>query len=99
MPPRNETGMVLSKRRLAALAALVLIAAGAAGAAALWQPAIAPIASPPSFPPDQVARGAELAAIGDCAVCHTAPNGRPYAGGRPVPTPFGAVYATNITPD
>jgi mono/diheme cytochrome c family protein len=88
--------MVLSKSRIIAIAALVLIAAGAA---ALWQPAIAPIASPPTFPPEQIARGAELAAIGDCAVCHTAQGNRPYAGGRGVPTPFGTVYATNITPD
>ena len=31
--------------------------------------------------------------------CHTAPGGEPYAGGRAIPTPFGQVYATNITPD
>ena len=46
-----------------------------------------------------MAKGAELAAIGDCAVCHTSEDGHPYAGGRGVPTPFGTVYATNITPD
>src|SRR5665213_4329886 len=44
-------------------------------------------------------KGAALAALGDCAVCHTAEHGRPYAGGRGVPTPFGTVYATNITSD
>jgi len=46
-----------------------------------------------------VARGAELAAIGNCADCHTAPQGRAYAGGHALRTPFGTVYGTNITPD
>ena len=46
-----------------------------------------------------IARGAELAAIGNCNVCHTRPEGAPYAGGRSIATPFGSVYATNITPD
>ncbi len=81
---------------------LVLLGAGAAAAFAIaWHPAIAPAAPPgrAAFAPERISRGAELAAIGDCAVCHTAPGGRPYAGGRGVPTPFGAVYATNITPD
>ena len=31
--------------------------------------------------------------------CHTARGGTPYAGGRAVPTPFGDVYAPNLTPD
>jgi mono/diheme cytochrome c family protein len=96
MPYRNKTGMVLSKRRVAAVVALLIVAGGGA---ALWHPTIAPVTSHAAFPPEQIARGAELAAIGDCAVCHTAAEGRPYAGGRGVPTPFGTVYATNITPD
>jgi mono/diheme cytochrome c family protein len=44
-------------------------------------------------------RGRYLAAAGDCAACHTADGGKPYAGGRPIPTPFGVIYSTNITPD
>jgi mono/diheme cytochrome c family protein len=44
-------------------------------------------------------RGRYLVAAGDCAACHTAENGKPFAGGRPVPTPFGTIYSTNITPD
>ena len=46
-----------------------------------------------------IERGRYLAAAGDCAACHTAEGGKPYAGGRPVPTPFGVIYSTNITPD
>ena len=49
--------------------------------------------------PALVARGAYLATIGDCAACHTARGGEPYAGGRSLPTPFGDVPAPNLTPD
>lgn len=47
----------------------------------------------------QVREGAYLARIGNCASCHTAPQGAPYAGQRAIETPFGAVYSSNITPD
>jgi mono/diheme cytochrome c family protein len=48
---------------------------------------------------DDVQRGRYLATLGDCAACHTARHGAPYAGGRVVPTPFGAIPAPNLTPD
>ncbi len=44
-------------------------------------------------------RGAYLAQVGNCAGCHTARGGQPYAGGLAVETPFGSVYASNLTPD
>ena len=44
-------------------------------------------------------RGAQLAALGNCAGCHTREGGKPYAGGRAIETPFGTIYGTNITPD
>lgn len=47
----------------------------------------------------QVERGRYLAMVGDCASCHTAPGGKPFAGGRALNTPFGAIYSSNITPD
>jgi cytochrome c553 len=47
----------------------------------------------------QVERGAYLARAGHCAGCHTARGGAPYAGGRGIDTPFGTVYASNLTPD
>jgi mono/diheme cytochrome c family protein len=47
----------------------------------------------------QIERGRYLARAGDCEACHTDDKGKPFAGGRPVPTPFGTIYATNITPD
>jgi mono/diheme cytochrome c family protein len=46
-----------------------------------------------------VARGAYIATLGDCAACHTAAHGQPFAGGLPISTPIGTVYTTNITPD
>ena len=48
----------------------------------------------------QIERGRYLAIAGDCASCHTAPgSGQPFAGGRPIETPFGVVVGANITPD
>lgn len=46
-----------------------------------------------------VQQGAYLSQLGDCAACHTAPGGKPMAGGLPLKTPFGTIYSTNITPD
>jgi mono/diheme cytochrome c family protein len=46
-----------------------------------------------------VVRGAYLAHAGDCMACHTARGGAQYAGGRAIRTPFGTLYAPNITPD
>ena len=46
-----------------------------------------------------IERGRQLAALGDCAVCHTNINGILNAGGRAIETPFGTIYSTNITPD
>ena len=46
-----------------------------------------------------IERGRYLVEGGDCAACHTDERGQPFAGGRPIPTPFGTIYSTNITPD
>lgn len=44
-------------------------------------------------------RGAYLARTGNCIACHTARGGTPSAGGRAIPTPFGTLYTSNLTPD
>jgi len=44
-------------------------------------------------------RGAYLARAGNCMACHTDRGGAPYAGGRAIETPFGTVFAGNLTPD
>jgi mono/diheme cytochrome c family protein len=66
-----------------------------------WRPSIDSIDPPPtkSFEAGLVEHGAELAALGGCNTCHTAPGGRAFAGGLGLPTPFGTIYTTNITPD
>ncbi|HEX6794902.1 MAG TPA: c-type cytochrome [Casimicrobiaceae bacterium] len=46
-----------------------------------------------------IERGGYLVTAGDCIACHTARGGAPFAGGRPIDTPFGTIYASNITPD
>ncbi len=48
---------------------------------------------------EPLARGAYLARVGNCAGCHTAPGGALYAGGLGISTPFGTVFASNLTPD
>jgi nicotinate dehydrogenase subunit B len=86
---------------LASAAAMVAAIVGIAGALLPWR-SIAPIAPPDAsvYSAATIARGRELAALGDCAVCHTTPNGSVInAGGRAIETPFGTVYSTNITPD
>jgi mono/diheme cytochrome c family protein len=69
--------------------------------------AILLLASPPSVAQDkpsgdkaaQIKEGEYLARAGDCVACHTAPTGKLFAGGLAMPTPFGTLYSTNITPD
>jgi mono/diheme cytochrome c family protein len=46
-----------------------------------------------------IARGEYLAQAGDCVACHTAPGGKLFAGGHAMPTPFGTLYTSNVTPD
>ncbi|HTE76806.1 MAG TPA: cytochrome c [Xanthobacteraceae bacterium] len=48
---------------------------------------------------DVVKRGEYLARAADCRACHTVSRDRLYAGGLPIPLPFGTLYSTNITPD
>ncbi len=49
--------------------------------------------------PQSIADGKYLVAAGDCAGCHTAPGGAPFAGGTVIETPFGKLLGPNITPD
>lgn len=57
-----------------------------------------PVAAP--APSDSlIARGAYLARAGNCQACHTVQGGQAYAGGRGIATPFGTVFASNLTPD
>jgi mono/diheme cytochrome c family protein len=59
--------------------------------------AATPVADPAM--PQQLEQGAYLARAGDCAACHSAAGGQAFAGGVAIPTQFGIIYSTNITPD
>lgn len=101
-------GALLVRGRVAArlawgLGGLVLVAALAG--AAVWALNVrgeAPVReglAAPAVDAAQVARGAYLARVGNCAGCHTARGGAAYAGGLGIDTPFGSVYASNLTPN
>jgi nicotinate dehydrogenase subunit B len=85
---------------LATIAAVVAAGIGIASATLPWR-SIAPIARPDAsvFSAATIERGRQLAALGNCAVCHTVTDGIVNAGGRAIETPFGIIYGTNITPD
>jgi mono/diheme cytochrome c family protein len=57
----------------------------------------AQLPAPPS--PETIAKGKALTEAGDCGSCHTADPAKPFAGGKRIDTPFGAVYSANLTPD
>ncbi|WP_431273423.1 c-type cytochrome [Variovorax ureilyticus] len=49
--------------------------------------------------PELVERGRYLALAGNCAGCHSALGSAPYAGGVGIETPFGTIFASNLTSD
>lgn len=79
-------------------AALLLVALSTAGLSDRPTAAL-PDSSARGFDAALVAKGARLAAMGNCEACHTRDGGPAFAGGRPLSTPFGTIYSTNITPD
>ncbi|HJZ19349.1 MAG TPA: molybdopterin cofactor-binding domain-containing protein, partial [Bradyrhizobium sp.] len=107
--PTLSTSVSLDKwqnpfaRRLGVFAGIAALCAAVAGIALAMLPwrSIAPIARPDMsvYSAATVARGKQLAALGDCAVCHTGEGGITNAGGRAIETPFGTIWSTNITPD
>ncbi|MGJ7484382.1 c-type cytochrome [Variovorax sp. LT2P21] len=86
---------------LVGLLAVLLIGAAAVVALNLRDEApLPPDADAPfTATPMQIERGRYLALAGNCAGCHTVRGGAPYAGGLGIGTPFGTVYASNLTPD
>ena len=92
----------MKKARVIGAIVVALLVGGAATAFVVaWRPALAAIdpPAPQSFEAARIKRGRELAAIGNCNNCHTEHGGRNFAGGLAVPTPFGTIFSSNITPD
>ncbi len=46
---------------------------------------------------EMIAKGSYIATAADCMSCHIGTDGTPYAGGKFIETPLGAIMATNIT--
>ena len=59
---------------------------------------LATVAAAPACAADKSA-GRYQAVLGDCEGCHTAPGGKPFAGGLVLETPFGKIVSPNITSD
>src|SRR4030081_2960351 len=92
----------MTKSRMIESVVVALLIGGAVAAfAIIWRPAIAAISppAPQAFDLALVKRGRDLAAIVICNDCHTVRGGKDFAGGLPVPTPFGTIFSSNITPD
>jgi mono/diheme cytochrome c family protein len=60
--------------------------------------AIAHAGEPTADALQTIQRGEYLARAADCAACHSAPGGKPFAGGLAISSPVGIIYSTNITP-
>src|SRR4030088_671208 len=90
-----------NSRIVGSVIAAVLIAGAVAAFAITGRPTIAAPdpPAPQSFDTALVKRGRDLAAIGNCDDCNTVRGGQNFAGGLPVPTPFGTIFSSNITPD
>lgn len=91
-------------RRKLITGAAVLAVAGIAVAGYMFSPVKRQVAETPmpalgQHLDDEITRGAYVARAADCAPCHTAPDGIPYAGGLVINTPFGKMASPNITPD
>ncbi|KMO24011.1 molybdopterin cofactor-binding domain-containing protein [Methylobacterium indicum] len=102
--PEHPGGDSAPRRRRGFLAGLFGAGAGALALATTllpWRPAYPSIERPDSaaYSAATIAQGRLVAAAGACLVCHAGPDGRSFAGGRGLETPFGTVYASNITPD
>jgi nicotinate dehydrogenase subunit B len=103
-PPATLPATARAPRPRAWWARAAALAAGTVTAAAAllgWRPAIAPVSASSAalYTPQTIERGRQLAALGNCATCHTAEGGTPNAGGRWMDTPFGRIATTNLTPD
>src|SRR5258706_2309373 len=83
----------MTRRLAAALGAFAILSCTAP------PPAPSGPMAPARFDAATVAKGARLAAMGNCVSCHTAQGGKPFAGGYALKTQFRTQPRTNIPPD
>ena len=95
MPHRRSVLWVLYVAGLLVLVGLLVVWMNLRGEAPLDSGASMKVEANPEL----IAQGAYLARAGNCMGCHSAPGQAKYAGGHGVETPFGTVFAPNITPD
>ncbi|NGM35539.1 molybdopterin-dependent oxidoreductase [Methylobacterium sp. DB0501] len=103
-PPRIAGPDEPPRRRRGFLAGLFGAGAGMLALATTlmpWRPTYPSIErpDPAAYAAATIAQGRLVAAAGACLVCHAGPDRTSFAGGRGLETPFGLVYASNITPD
>ncbi len=102
---RADKGVVFNMKKAIQIAVLgcAVLLVGAVGIAKSVPYWFAPIMhNPPQVDitdPKLIEKGEYYARVADCVACHTAPGGKPFAGGLGMQTPMGAIYSTNITPD
>jgi mono/diheme cytochrome c family protein len=81
------------------LAVVILIVFGIIGFQIVYEPGGRQSGTTVTDNAGHIAKGEYLTRVGNCMTCHTVRGGLPYAGGRPISTPFGRIYTSNITPD
>ena len=86
-------------KAFAGLCSLLAIATAAVWLSDIESDPLARLVEPPLAATSTAERGLYLAQVGNCAGCHTARGGQAYAGGLAIQTPFGNVFASNLTPD
>ncbi|ASW08527.1 c-type cytochrome [Rhizobium sp. 11515TR] len=93
--------MKYSVKILLSLGFLAVVGAAGAGLFFFYPHSLPEVTASAKQPSGQelIARGEYLTIAGDCAACHSAKGGKPFAGGLPFKLPFGTIYSSNITPD
>ena len=87
------------KTFLRILGALVIIGVVALLAFIFWPVSRSAPQQVAASAPEPAEHGEYAMRLADCAACHTAEGGEPFAGGRPIESPVGTIYSANITPD
>src|SRR5258708_1139743 len=88
IPPGRDKLVQGRQRAMRAILVIVFLCTASANGTAQTQPSA-----------ETIALGKALTEAADCASCHTADPSKPFAGGKRIDTPFGAIYSPNLTPD